>query len=88
MSYIDPLLPLALAFLIASLFFVWRSFKKRYWLLGLSVAGLVIISSSPVSALFAKPLDARYDGRPFVDKARLLWFWPEGATQPICTVPI
>ena len=72
MSYIDPLLPLALAFLIASLFFVWRSSKKRYLLLGLSVAGLLIISSSPVSALFAKPLEARYDGRPFVDNGEAI----------------
>jgi uncharacterized SAM-binding protein YcdF (DUF218 family) len=33
---------------------------------------LVIISSSPVSALFAKPLDALYDGRPFVDNGEAI----------------
>lgn len=72
MSYIDPLLPLALAFVIVALFFVWRSSKKRYWMLALSVADLLIISSSPLSAFFAKTLEARYDGRPFVDNGEAI----------------
>jgi uncharacterized SAM-binding protein YcdF (DUF218 family) len=72
MSYIDPLLPLALAFAIISLFFVLRPSKKRYWMVALSVSGLLIISSSLVSALFAEPLEARYDGRPFFDNGEAI----------------
>jgi uncharacterized SAM-binding protein YcdF (DUF218 family) len=71
-TYIDPLLPLTLAFAIVCLFFAWRSSQRRYWMLACSVGGLLIISSGPLSALFAKPLEARYDGRPFVDSGEAI----------------
>jgi len=72
MSYIDPLLPLVLAFAIVSLFIAWRSNKNRNWMLALSVAGMLILSSSPLASLFAKPLEARYDGRPFIDNGEAI----------------
>jgi uncharacterized SAM-binding protein YcdF (DUF218 family) len=67
MSYVDPLLPLGLAFLCVAFFLVWRSSGKRFWMLAVSLAYLLIISLSPLSAVFAQPLEARYDGRRFVD---------------------
>ena len=72
LSYVDPLLPLSLAFAIVSLFFAWRSSKKRYWMLVFSVAGLLIISSRLVAALFSWPLEGRYDDRSFVDNAEAI----------------
>lgn len=72
MSYIDPLLPLALAFVNVSVFFALRSSNKRHWMLVFSVAGLLIISSSPLSVLFAKPLKTRYDCHPFVDNGEAI----------------
>ena len=41
-------------------------------MLVLSVTSLLIISSSPVASLFAKPLETRYDGRPFVDNGEAI----------------
>jgi len=68
MSYVDPLLPLGLAFAVVSLFLVWRSASRKYfWMLAIAVAYLLLISSSLFSTPFAKPLEARYDGHPFVD---------------------
>jgi uncharacterized SAM-binding protein YcdF (DUF218 family) len=67
MNYLDPLLPLSLAFAIACLFWVWRSSRPRYWLLAVALANLLIISSGPLSSFFARPLERRYDSRPFVD---------------------
>lgn len=72
LSYVDPLLPLALAFAIVSLFFACRSSKKRYWMLVFSVAGLLIISSRLVAALFSWPLEGRYDDRSFVDNGEAI----------------
>jgi hypothetical protein len=72
LSYVDPLLPLALAFAIISLFLAWRSSKKRSWMLASSVACLLIISSRLVAAFFSKTLEARYDGRPFVDNGEAI----------------
>jgi uncharacterized SAM-binding protein YcdF (DUF218 family) len=67
MRYTELLLPLMLIVAAFSLFRIWRHSKERPWLLSLSIVGVVIISSPALAALFSKPLESRYDGRPFVD---------------------
>jgi uncharacterized SAM-binding protein YcdF (DUF218 family) len=70
--YADPLLPLALGLTIASLLLAWRKPKQSPWMLTLSVLMLLIISSSPLAALFSKSLEAPYDGRTFADRGEAI----------------
>ena len=67
MAYIDLLFPLALAFAAAALLFAYRASARRYRIMVLSLAPLLLISSIPLASFFAKPLEARYDGKSFVD---------------------
>jgi uncharacterized SAM-binding protein YcdF (DUF218 family) len=67
LRYTDPLLPLALAMAIVALIRAWRRPIERPWLLTGSILILLIISSTPLAALFAKPLEGRYAGLHFVD---------------------
>jgi uncharacterized SAM-binding protein YcdF (DUF218 family) len=72
MRYSDPLLPLALAFAVVSLFRAWGRSKERHWMLTLSIASLLVISSTPLAAVFSKPLETRYDGRHFIDNGEAI----------------
>jgi hypothetical protein len=51
-------------------------------MLAFSLANLLIISSGPLSSFFAEPLDARYDGRPFVDKGEAIVVLAGGCSPP------
>jgi len=82
MDYLDPLLPLSLAFAIACLWLAWRSSRPRFWLLALALANLLIITSSPLSSFFAKPLESHYDGHPFVDTGEAIVILGGGCNGP------
>jgi uncharacterized SAM-binding protein YcdF (DUF218 family) len=66
MSYLEPAYPLLLLVAVAGLIRSWRRSTKndRPWLLAFSIVGLVLISSTPVSWIFSRPLEVWYDQDP------------------------
>ena len=72
MTYVDPLLPVILILVIASLVHTWRLSNYRPWLLSFSIAGVLIISSPVLAALFSQVLESRYDKRHFNDTGKAI----------------
>jgi uncharacterized SAM-binding protein YcdF (DUF218 family) len=71
-SYIDLVFPSLVLLLIAAWVHTCRRLGYRPWFFSLAVAGLVIISLPVLAALFAAPLESRYDRHRLADQGEAI----------------
>jgi uncharacterized SAM-binding protein YcdF (DUF218 family) len=66
MTYLEPVFPLLLLMSVAGLIRGWRNSLsgRRPWLLTISIAGIVLLSSNAVASVLSLPLELWYDRNP------------------------